>query len=161
MSIIQQTIARADNEIRYPSPSEMDQIKDFLMSGDRRVQLAKTLTESRDFIIKKAANELFQGRPNLVSPGGNAFGKEMTATCLRDMDYYLRLITYSVVTGDTSPIQEIGVIGARQMYGSLGTPLDAMADSVRKMKAIAMSLVSAENASEIGTYFDYLSKALQ
>ena len=76
------------------------------MSGDRRVKLAKTLTESRDFIIKKAANELFQGRPNLVSPGGNAFGKEMTATCLRDMDYYLRLITYSVVTGDTTPIQE-------------------------------------------------------
>jgi allophycocyanin alpha subunit len=96
------------------------------------VQLAKTLTESRDFIIKKAANELFRGRPNLVSPGGNAFGKEMTATCLRDMDYYLRLITYSVVTGDTTPIQEIGIIGAREMYGSLGTPLDAMAESVRQ-----------------------------
>jgi allophycocyanin alpha subunit len=161
MSIIQQTIARADNETRYLSPGEMDQIKDFLMSGDRRLQLAKTLTESRDFIIKKAANELFQGRPNLVSPGGNAFGEKMTATCLRDMDYYLRLITYSVVTGDTTPIQEIGIIGARQMYGSLGTPVDAVAESVRKMKAIALSLVSAENSGEIGTYFDYLTNALQ
>jgi allophycocyanin alpha subunit len=96
-----------------------------------------------------------------VSPGGNAFGKEMTATCLRDMDYYLRLITYSVVTGDTTPIQEIGVIGARQMYGSLGTPLDAMAESVRKMKAIALPLMSAEDAGEVGTYFDYLINALQ
>jgi allophycocyanin alpha subunit len=161
MSIIQQTIARADSETRYLRPGEIDQIKDFLTSGDRRVQLAKTLTESRDFIIKKAANELFQGRPNLVSPGGNAFGKEMTATCLRDMDYYLRLITYSVVTGDTTPIQEIGIIGAREMYGSLGTPLDAMAESVRQMKAISLPLMSVENAGEVGTYFDYLISALQ
>ncbi|MEO0378216.1 MAG: allophycocyanin [Cyanobacteria bacterium P01_A01_bin.17] len=161
MSIIQQTIARADTETRYLSPGEMDQIKDFLMSGDRRLRLVKNLTESRDFIIKKAASELFQGRPNLVAPGGNAFGKEMTATCLRDMDYYLRLITYSVVAGDTTPIQEIGVIGVRQMYGSLGTSLDAMAESVRKMKAIAISLMSTENACEIGIYFDYLITALQ
>jgi allophycocyanin alpha subunit len=46
----------------------------------------------------------------------------MTAICLRDMDYYLRLITYSVEAGDTTPIQEIGIVGVRQMYKSLGTP---------------------------------------
>ena len=47
------------------------------------------------------------------------------------------------------------------MYGSLGTPLDGMAESVRKMKTIAISLMSAENAGEVGTYFDYLISALQ
>ncbi|PSN17456.1 allophycocyanin [filamentous cyanobacterium CCP5] len=161
MSIIQQTIARADTETRYLSPGEMDQIKDFLMSGDRRLKLVKALTESRDFIIKKAANELFQGQPNLVSPGGNAYGASMTATCLRDMDYYLRLVTYSVATGETSPMQDIGVIGARQMYQSLGTPVNAVAESIAKMKTIAMSLISAEDAGEVGGYFDYLVKALQ
>lgn len=161
MSIIQQSIARADGEMRYLTPGEMDQIKDFLRGGDRRLQLVKALTESRDAIIKKAASELFWGQPNLVSPGGNAFDKEMTATCLRDMDYYLRLVTYSVATGDATPIQEIGVIGARQMYQSLGTPLNAMAESVRQMKAIAISLVSAKDADEVGTYFDYLINALQ
>ena len=161
MSIILQSIERADAEIRYLTPSEMDQIKDFLMSGDRRMKLVKVLTESRDFIIKKAANELFQGQPDLVSPGGNAFGEEMTATCLRDMDYYLRLVTYSVATGETSPMQDIGIIGARQMYQSLGTPVNAVAESIAKMKTIAMSLISAEDAGEVAVYFDYLVKALQ
>jgi allophycocyanin alpha subunit len=66
-----------------------------------------------------------------------------------------------VVTGDTTPIQEIGIIGAREMYGSLGTPLDAMAESVRQMKAISLPLMSVENAGEVGTYFDYLISALQ
>ena len=47
----------------------------------------------------------------------------MTATCLRDMDYYLRLVTYGVVAGDVTPIEEIGVIGARELYRSLVLPL--------------------------------------
>lgn len=161
MSIIQQTIARADTETRYPSPGEMDQIKDFLMSGDRRLHLVKVLTESHEFIVKKAAGALFQRRSDLVAVGGNAYGSSMTATCLRDMDYYLRLVTYSVATGEPSPMQEIGVIGARQMYQSLGTPVNAVAESIAEMKTAAMSLISAEDAGEVAVYFDYLVKALQ
>ncbi|NJR59617.1 MAG: allophycocyanin [Cyanobacteria bacterium CRU_2_1] len=160
MSIITKLIVNADAESRYLSPGEMDQIKSFTMSGDRRLRLVKTLTESRDRIVKQAANQLFQRRPSLVSPGGNAYGEEMTAVCLRDMDYYLRLVTYSVAAGEATPIQEIGVIGVRQMYRSLGTPIDAVAESVRAMKTVATSMMSGEDASEIGAYFDYLISAL-
>ena len=70
----------------------------------------------------------------------------MTATCLRDMDYYLRLVTYVVVAGDVTPIEEIGVIGARELYRSLGTPLEAMAESVREMKSVAMSILTGSDA---------------
>ncbi|MBD2465260.1 allophycocyanin [Oscillatoria sp. FACHB-1407] len=160
MSIIKKLIENADTECRYLTPGEMDQIKSFVMSGDRRLRLVKALTESRERIVKQATNQLFQKRPSLVSPGGNAYGEEMTATCLRDMDYYLRLITYSVADGETAPIQEIGVIGVRQMYNSLGTPVDAVAEGVRAMKNLTMSLMSGEDASEVGTYFDYLINAL-
>lgn len=160
MSIIKKLIENADTECRYLTPGEMDQIKGFVMSGDRRLRLVKALTESRERIVKQTASQLFQRRPSLVSPGGNAYGEEMTATCLRDMDYYLRLITYSVAAGETTPIQEIGVIGVRQMYNSLGTPVDAVAEGVRAMKNLTMSLMSGEDASEVGTYFDYLINAL-
>lgn len=161
MSIIKKLILNADAECRYLSPGEMDQIKSFAISGDRRLRLAKSLTESRDRIVKQAASQLFQRRPNLVSPGGNAYGEEMTATCIRDMDYYLRLITYSVAAGETTPLEEIGVIGVRQMYSSLGTPLDAVADGIRAMKNAATTMISKEDTSEVGAYFDYLIGALQ
>jgi allophycocyanin alpha subunit len=85
----------------------------------------------------------------------------MTATCLRDMDYYLRLITYSVAAGETTPIQEIGVIGVRQMYNSLGTPVDAVAEGIRAMKGAITTLLSGEDAAEVSIYFDYLINALQ
>ena len=161
MSIIKKLIENADAECRYLTPGEMDQIKGFVMSGDRRLRLVKALTESREQIVKQATNQLFQKRPSLVSPGGNAYGEEMTATCLRDMDYYLRLITYSVAAGETTPIQEIGVIGVRQMYNSLGTPVDAVAEGIRAMKGAITTMISGEDAAEVGIYFDYLINALQ
>ncbi len=85
----------------------------------------------------------------------------MTATCLRDMDYYLRLITYGVVAGDVTPIEEIGLVGVREMYKSLGTPIDAVAQSVREMKDVACSLMSAEDSGEAASYFDYVVGAMQ
>lgn len=161
MSIIKKLIVNADAESRYLTPGEMDQIKAFVMSGDRRLRLVKALTESRERVVKQAANQLFQRRPGLVSPGGNAYGEAMTATCMRDMDYYLRLITYSVAAGETAPIEEIGVIGVRQMYNSLGTPIDAVAEAVRAMKSATTTIMSGEDANEVGAYFDYLINALQ
>lgn len=96
-----------------------------------------------------------------MAVGGNAHGKEMTATCLRDMDYYLRLISYSIIVGSNAPIKEIGIVGVRQMYKSLGTPVESVAESVRKMKQIAIALLSAEEALEVNCYFDYVIAALE
>jgi allophycocyanin alpha subunit len=161
MSIVTKSIVNADAEARYLSPGELDRIKGFVTSGERRLRIAQVLTESRERIVKEAGNQLFQKRPDVVSPGGNAYGEEMTATCLRDMDYYLRLITYGVVAGDVTPIEEIGLVGVREMYNSLGTPIPAVAESVRCMKSVATSLLSSEDAAEAASYFDYVVGAMQ
>jgi allophycocyanin alpha subunit len=161
MSIVTKSIVNADAEARYLSPGELDRIKGFVTSGERRLRIAQVLTESRERIVKEAGNQLFNRRPDIVSPGGNAYGEEMTATCLRDMDYYLRLVTYGVVAGDVTPIEEIGLVGVREMYNSLGTPIPAVAESVRSMKAVATGLLSSEDAAEAAAYFDYVVGAMQ
>ena len=156
MSIVSKSIVSADAEARYLSPGELDRIKSFVTGGDRRLRIAETLTGSRERIVKEAGSQLFQKRPDVVSPGGNAYGEEMTATCLRDMDYYLRLITYGIVAGDTTPIEDIGLVGARDMHKSLGTPIDAVIEAVRAMKSVSMGLLSGSDADEAGSYFDYV-----
>ena len=160
MSIVSNSIINADAEARYLSPGELDQIKAFVTGGQRRLRVAQVLCESRERIVKQAGGQLFQKRPDVISPGGNAYGEEMTATCLRDMDYYLRLVTYGIVAGDVTPIEEIGVIGAKELYRSLGTPLEALAESVREMKIVAMGLLTGAAAEEAGPYFDYVVGAL-
>lgn len=161
MSIVTKSIVNADAEARYLSPGELDRIKAFVTSGERRLRVAQTLTDSRDRIVKQAGDQLFQKRPDVVSPGGNAYGQEMTATCLRDLDYYLRLITYGIVAGDVTPIEEIGLVGVREMYKSLGTPIDAVVEGVRAMKAAATGMMAGEDAAEAGSYFDYVIGAMQ
>jgi allophycocyanin alpha subunit len=161
MSIVTKAIVNADAEARYLSPGELDRIKGFVTSGERRLRIAQVLTDSRERIVKQAGDQLFQKRPDVVSPGGNAYGEEMTATCLRDLDYYLRLITYGVVSGDITPIEEIGIVGVREMYKSLGTPIDGVVEGVRGLKSAAVSLLSGEDAAEAGTYFDYVIGAMQ
>jgi allophycocyanin alpha subunit len=161
MSIVTKSIVNADAEARYLSPGELDRIKGFVSSGEQRLRIAQILTESRERIVKQAGDQLFQKRPDVVSPGGNAYGEEMTATCLRDMDYYLRLVTYGVVAGDVTPIEEIGLVGVKEMYNSLGTPIPAIAESVRCMKGVASGLLSGEDAAEASAYFDYVVGAMQ
>jgi allophycocyanin alpha subunit len=161
MSVVTKSIVNADAEARYLSPGELDRIKSFVSSGERRLRIAQTLSESRERIIKQAGDQLFQKRPDVVSPGGNAYGQEMTATCLRDLDYYLRLVTYGIVSGDITPIEEIGIVGVKEMYSSLGTPIAAVSEGVRAAKNVASSLLSAEDAAEAGYYFDYVIGALQ
>ncbi|MBD2409704.1 allophycocyanin [Nostoc sp. FACHB-973] len=160
MSIVTKAIVNADAEARYLSPGELDRIKSFVAAGERRLRIAQVLTDNRERLIKGAGDQLFQKRPDVVSPGGNAYGQELTATCLRDLDYYLRLVTYGIVAGDVTPIEEIGVIGARELYKSLGTPIDALAEGIRGVKAGAASLLSGDDAAEAGSYFDYLVGAL-
>ncbi|NMG22986.1 allophycocyanin subunit alpha [Brasilonema bromeliae] len=161
MSIVTKSIVNADAEARYLSPGELDRIKGFVTTGEKRLRIAQTLTENRERIVKQAGDQLFQRRPDVVSPGGNAYGQEMTATCLRDLDYYLRLVTYGVVAGDVTPIEEIGLVGVREMYKSLGTPIEGVAEGVRGLKSAATSLLSGEDATEAGSYFDYVIGGLQ
>lgn len=160
MSIVTKSIVNADAEARYLSPGELDRIKSFVTSGERRVRIAQVLTDNRERIVKQAGDQVFQKRPDVVSPGGNAYGQEMTATCLRDLDYYLRLVTYGIVSGDVTPIEEIGVVGAREMYKSLGTPIDGITEGIRGLKNVASGLLSGEESAEAGSYFDYLIGAL-
>jgi allophycocyanin alpha subunit len=82
MSIVTKSIVNADAEARYLSPGELDRIR-ALLRVRRRLRIVQALTENRERIIKQAGDQLFQKRPDIVSPGGNAYGEEMTATCLR------------------------------------------------------------------------------
>lgn len=160
MSIVTKSIVNADAEARYLSPGELDRIKSFVTTGEKRLRIVQILSESRERIVKTAGDRLFQKRPDVVSPGGNAYGEQMTATCLRDLDYYLRLVTYGIIAGDVTPIEEIGIVGVREMYKSLGTPIDAVVQGVREMKEAASSLLSAEDAAEASAYFDYVIGAM-
>jgi len=160
MSVISEVILKADDELRYPSSGELKNINEFLRTGEQRMRIATTLAENEKKIVQQASKQLWQKRPDFISPGGNAYGEKQRALCLRDYGWYLRLITYGVLAGDIGPIEKIGLIGVREMYNSLGVPVPGMVESIRCLKQASLDLLAQEDAAEAEPYFDYIIQAM-
>ncbi|MFB2877095.1 allophycocyanin [Floridanema aerugineum] len=160
MSVVSQVILKADDELRYPSTGELTAIKNFFQTGLVRTSIAATLAENEKKIVQEASKQLWQKRPDFIAPGGNAYGQRERALCLRDYGWYLRLVTYGVLAGDKEPIEKIGLIGAREMYNSLGVPVPGMAEAIRCLKKASLALLSEEEAAEATPYFDYLIQGM-
>jgi len=160
MSVITQVLLQADDELRYPTLDELQSIRDFLQTGAQRVRVVSVLTENEAKIVKKATEDLWKIHPEYIAPGGNAAGARQRAQCIRDYGWYLRLITYGILAGDKQPIEEIGIIGVREMYNNLNVPLVGMADAIRCLKEASLSLLTAEEAALAEPYFDYVIQAM-
>lgn len=160
MSVVSQIILQADDELRYPSSGELQNIQDFMKTGEQRTRIAGTLSENEKKIVDQASKQLWKKRPDFIAPGGNAFGQRERALCLRDYGWYLRLVTYGILAGDIEPIESIGVIGAREMYNALGVPVPGMAEAINCLKEASISLLSPEDAAETAPYFDYIIQAM-
>ena len=151
-------ILRADDELRYPSSGELKSISSFLQTGEQRMEIATTLADNEKKIVEQASKSLWRKRPDFIAPGGNAYGNKQRAQCLRDLGWYLRLATYGVLAGDTADIEEIGLVGAREMYNALGVPMAGMVESIRCLKDAALGLLSDEQAEIAAPYFDYMAE---
>lgn len=161
MSVVRDLILQADDQLRYPSGGELRSMVDFLSGGQQRLRVVRVLTENEKKIVDEAARQLFARRPDYVAPGGNAYGQKQRAQCLRDYSWYLRLVTYGVLSGSTELIQKIGLEGAREMYNSLGVPMPGMVEAMRTMKNASIALLSNEDAAIAVPYFDFLIQGMQ
>ena len=161
MSVVRDLILQADDELRYPTSGELQSIEAFLSDGDRRIRVARVLTENERKIVDESAKQLFSRKPEYVAPGGNAYGQKQRAQCLRDYSWYLRLVTYGVLASSTSFIESTGLVGAREMYNSLGVPMPGMVEAMRCLKVASIALLSPEDALLVGPYFDFLIQGMQ
>jgi allophycocyanin-B len=128
MSVVRDLILQADDQLRYPSGGELRSMVEYLSRGAERLAVVRVLTDNEKKIVDESAKQLFQRNPDYVAPGGNAYGQKQRAQCLRDYSWYLRLVTYGVLAGSTEMIQQIGLVGAREMYNSLGVPMPGSAE---------------------------------
>ena len=161
MSVVRDLILQADDELRYPTGGELRSMVDFLTAGGVRLSVVRVLTDNEKKIVDESAKQLFTRKPDYVAPGGNAYGQKQRAQCLRDFSWYLRLVTYGVLAGSTELIQNIGLVGAREMYNSLGVPMPGMVESMRCLKDASIALLTAQQAEIAGPYFDYLIQGMQ
>lgn len=157
MSLIQQVIQNADEELRYPNPSEIRMIRNFCKSGERRIYIATVLANNERRLVDRGSQTFWQRCPRTPSNSGNP---RKTASCQRDQGWYVRLVAYCVLAGNEKPLADIGTIGMKEMYRSLGIPLANWVEAVRCLKEEAIALLGQEDAAEVTPYFDHIIQAL-
>jgi phycocyanin beta chain len=163
-------VAQADTRGEFISASQIDALAAMVADSNKRMDSVNRLTSNAAAIVTNAARSLFAEQPQLIQPGGNAYTSRRMAACLRDMEIILRYVTYAVLAGDASVLDDRCLNGLRETYQALGVPGASVAVGIQKMKEAAISIVNDPNGitkgdcsqivSEIASYFDRAAAAV-
>lgn len=163
-------VSQADSRGEFLSSEQLDALTNIVKDGSSRLDTVNRVTSNASAIVTNAARSLFEEQPQLIAPGGNAYTNRRMAACLRDMEIILRYVTYAMLAGDSSVLDDRCLNGLRETYQALGTPGSSVAVGVQKMKESAIKIANDPNGitkgdcsqliSELASYFDRAAAAV-
>ncbi len=163
-------VEQADKKGAYLGEDEINGLSAMVADSNKRLDIVNRLSSNSSSIVANAYRALVAERPQVFNAGGACFHNRNQAACIRDMGFILRYVTYSVLSGDTSAMDDRCLNGLRETYQALGTPGDAVASGIQKMKDAAMQIANDSNnitkgdcsqlMSEVGSYFDRAASAV-
>lgn len=163
-------VSQADSRGEFLSSEQLDALTNMVKDGNKRLDTVNRITSNASSIVTDAARSLFEEQPQLIQPGGNAYTNRRMAACLRDMEIILRYVTYAMMAGDASVLDDRCLNGLRETYQALGVPGGSTATGVQKMKEAAVKIANDPNnitqgdcsqlMSELASYFDRASSAI-
>nr|YP_010850990.1 Allophycocyanin beta 18 subunit [Aphanocladia stichidiosa]WGH13986.1 Allophycocyanin beta 18 subunit [Aphanocladia stichidiosa] len=150
---------------KYLDKIGIQEIETYLNSAIDRLKVTEIIASNSSKIVKETANRLYSEQPELLRPGGNSYTTRRYATCLRDIDYYLRYASYSLIAGNTDLLNERLLDGLKETYLSLNVPIGPIIRSVEILKEVVNNEVKNQNNSKQNQQiciqpFEYISLSL-
>ncbi|MEQ8463751.1 phycocyanin subunit beta [Coleofasciculus sp. E2-BRE-01] len=163
-------VEQADKSGAYLSGDQINALSAMVSESNKRLDTVNRLTSNASMIVANAYRELVAERPQVFAPGGACDHHRNHAACIRDMGFILRYVAYSMLAGDASVMNDRCLNGLRETYQALGTPGDAVASGIGKMKDAAIAIANDPNGitqgdcsalmSELAGYFDTAAAAV-
>ena len=154
-------------------------LKSFIADGNKRLDAVNAITSNASCVVSDAVAGICCENTGLTAPNGGVYTNRKMAACLRDGEIVLRYVSYALLAGDASVLQDRCLNGLRETYAALGVPTGSAARAVAIMKASACAHITNTNdttgpkrkmavtagdcsslSGEAGSYFDAVISAI-
>jgi allophycocyanin beta subunit len=153
-SLILEESNLADIQGEFLDSSALDQLKIYFADGQRRIVCASQIAASASLIIKETIGQL-----QLAQPMFPIYTARQYSTCIRDLDYFLRYSTYSILAGDNSILDQV-LNEFAETYVALNIPIDGVVEAIHIMNKVIAILIGEEDGQLIGISLEYLCENL-
>ena len=140
-------VASADAKTAYVGGTELASLKAFIAAGNKRLDAVNAIASNASCTVSDAVSGMICENPGLITSSGNCYPNRRMAACLRDGEIVLRYVTYALLAGDSSVLDDRCLNGLKETYTALGVPTNSAVRAVNIMKASAVALSTTQQAN--------------